>query len=368
MKTLEDVLQEITPQPDPDFVAEMERRMKEGFPAPDRKRTLRERLPRMALPDLRPRAAAGVAASAVLALLVTVSLVDRDESDRAGGGGGAGVLSEESAQDSGGASGGRALSAPDDSTAIAPPDATRPVPPIEPPRGDGVAPNARTRRVERSAQLTLAADPAGFDRLANAIFRVAERHRGFVLHSSFAEGEEDGVSTGIFDIRVPVTELNATLNELSRIATVRLRSETGNDVTGSVISVRDNLRNAQAERRGLLRRLERADTEIAAEALRRQLQLKTQEIAGMRANLRGLRERTNFAAVSVELVDEDDGAAGSSKGEADEALDDALGYLEDILSFLIRAAAIVIPALLASVIGWLVAARLRRRARERTLA
>ena len=368
MKTLEDVLQEITPQPDPDFVAEMERRMQEGFPAPDGKRTLRDRLPRIALPDLRPRAVAGVAASAVLALLVTISVVD-DGGERSPDRPVAAVQEEPpaGAEDDAGATGGRALSAPEDSTAIAPPGTAQPIPPIEPP-GDNVAPNARTRRVERSAQLTLAADPAEFDRLANAIFRAAERHRGFVLRSSFTQGESDDVSTGIFDLRVPVTELNATLNELSRIATVRLRSETGNDVTGTVVSVRDSLRNAQAERRSLLRRLERAETEIAADALRRQLQLKTQEIAGMRANLRGLRERTNFAAISVELVDEDDGAATSSDGETDEALDDAVGYLEDILSFLIRAAAIVIPALLTGLIGWLVAARLRKRARERTLA
>jgi hypothetical protein len=32
MRTLEDVLEEITPAPDPAFVAEMEERMRRGFP------------------------------------------------------------------------------------------------------------------------------------------------------------------------------------------------------------------------------------------------------------------------------------------------------------------------------------------------
>src|SRR5687767_5742372 len=75
MKTLEDVLEEIVPTPDPDFVADMEWRMRRGFPDPERN----SRLARLALPALRPRAVAAVAASALLALLVTVSLLDGGE-------------------------------------------------------------------------------------------------------------------------------------------------------------------------------------------------------------------------------------------------------------------------------------------------
>jgi hypothetical protein len=55
-------------------------------------------------------------------------------------------------------------------------------------------------------------------------------------------------------------------------------------------------------------------------------------------------------------------------GETDEAVDDAVGSLEDILNFLIRAAGILLPIGLAAGIGWLAVARARRRARERALA
>ena len=55
MKTLEDVLEEIRPTPDPDFVADMERRMQLGFPPP-RKR----RLSRVDLASFRPRQFAAV--------------------------------------------------------------------------------------------------------------------------------------------------------------------------------------------------------------------------------------------------------------------------------------------------------------------
>src|SRR5688500_5960191 len=80
MKTLEDVLEEITPQPDPGFVADMERRMRAGFPPAPTTR----RVPSwMALPtSLRPRAAAGLAATACLALIVGVALIGTSSGPR----------------------------------------------------------------------------------------------------------------------------------------------------------------------------------------------------------------------------------------------------------------------------------------------
>jgi hypothetical protein len=354
MKTLEDVLEEIAPQPDPEFVADMERRMQEltAEPGGTRRR-------RFKLPDLRPRAVAAVAASAMLALLVGVSVLGAGEEaadpDTP-------VAMEESAGRSlaaptGDAAGGAAGGAEFD-TEIAP------SPPI-PPADSRVAPGEQARRVERSAQLTLADDPSEFDRLADAIFRTADRRNGFVLRSSFTQGEA-GPSGGFFELRVPGDELQATLNELSRLATVRARSESGTDVTAAFVSLRDRLRMAQAERKSLLRRLERAETDRAAAAIRRRLEIVGNKLTALRQQFLAARERTEFATVNVELVDEDNGAAGAS--ETDEALDDAVGSLEDILNFLIRAGAILIPVVITALLVWLGAAIARRRARDRTLA
>ena len=350
MKTLEDVLEEIAPQPDPEFVADMERRMQELTTEPSR-----TRLPRFKLPDLRPRAVAAVAASAMLALLVGVSVLGGGEEAADPD---APVAMEESTE--------RSLAAPmSDSAGGAVGGAELvPGPPI-PPADGRVAPGAQTRRVERSAQLTLADDPSEFDRLADAIFRTADRRNGFVLRSSFTQGEA-GPSGGFFELRVPAGELQATLNELSRLATVRARSESGTDVTAAFVSLRDRLRMAQAERKSLLRRLERAETDRAAAAIRRRLEIVGTKITVLRQQFLAARERTEFATVNVELVDEDNGAAGAS--ETDEAVDDAVNSLEDILNFLIRAGGILIPVVITALLVWLGAAIARRRARDRALA
>ena len=371
MKTLEDMLEEIVPTPDPDFVADMEWRMRQGFPPPEGK----SRVPRIALPSLRPRALAAVAASAMLALLVTVTLVGRD-----------GDRPEEAALLSEAPSPAepeiqpaepeiqpearrrapavrrerRALTmAPTESSA-----GTAAPPAPVPPSGEDVAPRAGNRRVERTADLTLAADPGDFDGLADSIFRIADRRNGFVLRSSFTQGEE-GASGGSFELRILSTQLQTALGELSRLATVRARSEAGNDVTASFVSLRDRLRTSLAERKSLLRRLELAFTETAVGALRRRLATVGRTIAGLRAQLRGARERTEFATLLVTLVDED--TDGAASGETGEAIDDAVGSLEDVMNFLIRALGVLIPVALTALIVWLGASWARRRARDRAL-
>ena len=169
MKTLEDVLEEIRPTPDPDFVADMERRMKLRLPPP------RAAAPaELDLSRIRPRPVVAVAASALLALLITVSVTGgaRTKGSRPA----AQPLVEEVAPTAGG-SGGPAPAA----DASAARSLSQPVPP--PIGGEDFAPGADVRRIERSAQLTLAADPDDFDSLADAIFRTADRHDGFVLNS-----------------------------------------------------------------------------------------------------------------------------------------------------------------------------------------
>ena len=326
MKTLEDVLEEITPAPDPGFVADMESRMRQGFP---RKRKIR-------FPSVGYRPIVAIAATTLLAVLVAVSLTGEDEQP------GTPRVAMESADES-------AVVDP----AFAPAAG-----------GAAIAPGTEIRRIERSAQVTLAANPDEFDQIADAIFRIADSRNGFVLQSSISQGEDD-FNGGSFELRIPTAQLQPALGELSRLATVRARSESGTDVTGAFVSVRDRLRTARALRASLLRRLELATTDTAANAIQRRLEIVGARIGRLRSQMRDMRQRTEFATVLVELVDED---AGAVAGQTDEAVDDAVGSLEDILTFLIRAAGILLPLALVGGIGWLVVTRARKRARERALA
>jgi Domain of unknown function (DUF4349) len=189
-----------------------------------------------------------------------------------------------------------------------------------------------------------------------------------VLRSSVTSGDE-GSSGGSFDLRIPASELQPALRDLAALADVRSRTQSGQDVTREYVTARDRLQEARAERKSLLRRLERADSDAEAEALRRRLDTVAAEIRGLRSQLRELRLRTDYVAVSVSLVEKDGNRDfGPVGGGTDDALDDALGSLEGSLNLAVRALGVLVPILLLAVPTWLVARALRRRRRESALA
>lgn len=359
LEDLERLLSEDAPEPSPEFAARMEKRLEEGFPRRRRLPTL-PRLPRLAR---LPRAALAGIASAALALSVSVALLtgDGDEPESGDRPAVAPLSGEE-------AGGGRAA----DTAAQSGGEAAAPAPGpggVAIPSPGGVAPDAPERHIERSAQLTITTPDDDVGRAGERIVAVTDRHRGFVLRSEMRTGEEgDG---GTFELRVPQERLRPALRDLAAIGDVRSRSEQGQDVTPAVSRTEERLEEARTERRGLLRRLERADDDREARAIRRRLRLVSAEIRSVTRELRALRERVDYAAVTVTLQagSEDGGGAGAgSDGGAGAALDDALGSLEGALELAIRALGVLLPLSLLGGAGWLAARLVVRRRRDAALS
>lgn len=344
-RELELLLREDAPQPSDEFRARMDQRLAEGFP---RRRT--RRLP--ALPRV-PRLALAGAASALLALSVTVALLTGGEESADGPSDGAAAPAAGESGDSA-ASTGATEPAPDDLQSL---QATP---------GSDIAPRERERQIERSAQLTLAAPPDQLGHAAEEVVAVADRHRGFVLRSNVSTGEDGG--GGEFGLRIPQDRLRPALRDLSAIGEVRARSEQGQDITPAVSRTAERLDETRADRRGLLRRLEQAQTDAEARAIRRRLRLVSAEIRGLTRELRGLRERVDYAAVTVTLEEggedagSDDGGAGTGA-----AFDDALGSLEGALELGIRALGVLLPLALLGSAGWLASRLVLRRRRDAAL-
>ena len=345
VEDLERIVAEDAPQPDPIFAAELGERVRAGFP--------RERR-RLRLPTLRrpPVPVLAGAASILLAVAVAVPLLSGDDERKA-------VDLDSPKSDSAG----RALSVPAESAApsVAAPE---PVPPV----GDGgFAPGASRRRIERSASLTLTAPGDEIDQVSGRIIAVTDRLGGFVLSSSVSSGE-DGEG-GQFELRIPARRLQPALAELSKLGHVKARTQQGQDVTRQFMAAEDRLEGARAERRSLLRRLERAGSDAQAEAIRRRLDLNAGEIRGLRAQVRDLRGRTSYASIHVALekADGEDGASGSGDGGLGAAADDALETLGEVLEALVRVLGVAIPVGLLAALGLASARLVRRRRREAAL-
>ena len=358
--------EELTPRPDPEFAAEMDQWADDGFPSRDQRRR----------PSLRVGAwfdrATGVArsplglagVSTAIAAVFVAAIFLGDTAER--------TASDD--RDSGAAS--PAL-APAPETAE-PPEAMREsdssarsaVPPVPvPPADGGIAPGEPNRRVERSAQMTLAAPKDDFQSTADRILQVTDRHRGFVLRSNVTTGDEP---SGDFQLRVPADRLQAALRDLAALGEVKTRSDTGQDVTRQYVSVTDSYAAARAERRALLRRLAAADDDDRMQRLRDRLDQNARERSRLKAQIRSLRERTNYAAISVTLVEKqgggDDEDGGAGVGGTDDALDDGLGLLVGSFNWLLRALGVLIPLGIVGGAAWWSARTFRRRRREAVLS
>jgi hypothetical protein len=380
------------PRAEPSFAEELHARMEAGFPpvagtARGRAEAARARqqaaLKRLSAPRagrrfarryLLPVAGVGVP----LALIVGVIFAVGGPSGPSGGdddsGGGAAV--DRSAGNSGGGGGSEqaeSLAAVEPSEraaardkAAASPDTS--VAPLEPvPRDGNFAPGQANRKIERSFSLELDVPLDDMARVADQVTAVTNRHGGFVLNSSVNSGREDG--GGDFSLRIPSDRLRPALRDLAELAPVIRQSQEGRDVTRQHVTTKDRLQAARAERRSLLRRLEEASTDQEAEAIRQQLDLVAGEINGLRAQLRDLRLRTDYAVVNVSLLvagDHDDN--GGPGGSFDDAVDDAGDLLVGFAGVLIRVMALALPLALIALAAWLGTRGLRRRRRESALA
>ena len=371
------------PRAEPSFAEELHERMEAGFPAArdsarGRAEAARARqqaaLKRLSAPGggrrfarryLMPAAGVGVPLALIVGLIFAVggpSGPSGGDDDAGGGGGGAGEQSESLSAlpvEPSDRAAGR------DKAAASPDTAVVPLEPV--PRDGNFAPGQANRKIERSFSLELDVPLDDMARVADQVTAVTNRHGGFVLNSSVNSGREDG--GGDFSLRIPSDRLRPALRDLAELAPVIRQSQEGRDVTRQHVTAKDRLQAARAERRSLLRRLEEATTDQEAEAIRQQLDLVAGEINGLRAQLRDLRLRTDYAVVNVSLLvagDHDDN--GGLGGSFDDALDDAGGLLVGFAGVLIRVMALAVPLALIALAAWLGTRGLRRRRRESALA
>jgi hypothetical protein len=317
-----------SPEPTAAFAGRLDARVGEGFKRP------RRGLP----PVLRRRWAPALAGAVALVLVavVTVGVLGNKESA---------PITREAAGAPQAAAGGNFL--------------------LAAPGSLGTPAAASGRRVQRSARLTISTPADKLQTAADGVGTVAESHRGFVLSSQVSTGDSS-TPGGEFVLRVPATELQSTLADLSKLGRMRARSENGQDMTAPYNDVRTRLGNALLERTTLKLRLRHAHGR-AADSIRVRLAALSVTIGSLNGQMNDLRKRTVFSTVNVTL--EQDPAAGGAGGGGGTgaAWHDALHNLEALLNLTVRALGVLLPLGLLAALGAFGTRALRRRRREAAL-
>ena len=294
----------------PGFRARLEERVERGFERTSRKR----------LHSLRPMMPALGVAGCVLAALVAV------------------VLS----------AGGGSSSAP----ALAAPAPSAP---------------ARQRRVERSTRLELTTTDV--QAASDGVVRATQATGGFVQSSQVATG--DGRSTASFVLRVPTSRLDDALARLSKLGHVRSLQQSADDITNVYNGASTRLAEARAERRALLRALDKATTAAQITSLRARIADNRRALQRDQRELDAVRNRANYATIGLELTGvarKHAAVPGGGSWTPGDAAHDAVRVLEVSAGVALIALAVLLPLTLVGAAGGFAAVAVRRRRREAALS
>ena len=328
------LLRDDRPEPTAAWTGRLDRRVAAGFPARPRKPRFRW---------LHAQAAP------VVAVLLLVAIPIALAATLGGGSGDNGSVS----------SGGGGMSAGSSSAGTT---ERVPAPRPEAQPAAGTADARRQRSVQRSAEITLAAPRREIDAVATRIGDVAANLGGYVARSSVTS--TDG---GSLQLRVPSFRLDTAIQRLSKLGKVRQLSRNTEDITAQVVSARDRLSEARAERKGLLIQLAKATTINLTDSIKARLEIVARQIASARNALHRVTNRANYADVAVTLVAARGAAGAGGTWTPADAFHDALRVLEVIAGVAVIAAAVTLPLLVAWLLGWLARRGLTRRRRERAL-
>ena len=357
--TLERELRAMRPEIDRDFASKLDAWAAEGFPSKGEAPAPARRKPRRSL-NLRPSLPRIAFAACMLAIVGTISVgvlndIGKDETGGLSDGGPANSTFPEG--DVSGAGAQRQTEQGGDASVAAPePATTVPLPPGE----EKLLPG-QEREVARDASMRLSTEPDEVDDVADGVIEVTERYDGIVLRSDVQTQAERARAT--FDLRIPAQNLQATLADLSDLASVSERDEASLDVTAPFVSAEERFDDAKAAVDALLQGLTQADSAGEIEQIRERLRVARGELAAARSELANLKQRTDFSRLAVTVTGDGD-SDGWSLGDA---LDDAGSVLEDLTGATLVALAAILPLALIAVGSWFLYTRIRRSRRNKVL-
>jgi hypothetical protein len=238
------------------------------------------------------------------------------------------------------------------------------------------APVSNGHRQVQSAQLTLATPGTRIDAVAQEVFNVVGRENGIVKNSQVTQAGQGGDGYASFNLNIPTSNLQDTLDQLSRLqyAHVVSRTDATQDVNNQFLSDQRQLADARALRTSLLKQLATAYTTAAIDSLKAQIHDAEASISSDEATLSSLQHRISFSSLNVQVnqgtVAPLAGHRATSTGSGltlGRAAHDAVKVLTVAAGVILIGLAALLPiALLVALVAW-VAYRLRKHRREQAL-
>ncbi len=228
---------------------------------------------------------------------------------------------------------------------------------------DSLANLSRNREIERSAEISLLADPTDVSEDSTKVFAAVHDANGIVLHSTTSSGKNGGAR---FELLIPSVRLGDALAAFSSIDEVRSRHEATDDITKPTVTVSEELQDSQARVDSLLAQLSSAEAESEREAIAAELHSERAHAARLRSQLARLHQRTTYSRVLVRIQSGNSTESGGAWGVSD-AFHDAGHILGIAAGVTLVGLAVLAPIALILLLSWLAQRLWLRSRRERAL-
>jgi type IV secretory pathway VirB2 component (pilin) len=222
------------------------------------------------------------------------------------------------------------------------------------------------REVARTARLTLAADGGKIETISDRVNAMTDRFGGYVATSRVSAGEGNK-GRASFVLMLPAAQYNDALAALSKLAHVRSRSQSSEDITADFKATERALKANQDRVAALEAKLAAAETPAARVAIRHNLERARFAMRQSARRARVNRQRVNYVPLELTIV-ADKTADTAGDGTITKAIDRAGKILTGAVAVLIVALAVLLPLALigaASIFGY---RRWRRASRDGAIA
>lgn len=207
------------------------------------------------------------------------------------------------------------------------------------------------RSVAWTAELLLAAKGSEIQGLTDRVNEITEDLDGYVADSS-VRVLDDNRGAASFTLMIPASQRLEAMSQLSKLAHVRSREQSSEDITAAANTSERNLKRATARVNRLERQLAAATTAQQKATLRSQLANAESRERVLKRQVRIDRGRVNY--VPIELTIAADSAADDvGKGTLGKAVDTAGKILTGAVAGLIIVAAALVPVTLFALLVWL---------------
>jgi Domain of unknown function (DUF4349) len=162
--------------------------------------------------------------------------------------------------------------------------------------------------VIRQAQLNISVGSGTFGSKLSEVRTIVETNGGFIAGTDAQAGpatdtQPSQLTTGVINFMVPAAKFDATIDQVSKVGTVKGEHITGTDVSTQYVDLQARLDNAEAQHQIYLALLAKATTTNDVIAIENQIGQITAQIEQLKGQIKYLNDNTAYSSITVTLTE-----------------------------------------------------------------